>query len=652
MGQYTMTQNKRQSRGKLYVSVRFKLLLPFVLIILFVGLFAIPAANNVILTRLEEEADEGLDQTALAFGLLLERAKDESELVASFTANLPEVEVIGPDRQLAGEVLPGLKAEFDLQELSYYRADYRSGMPALYYGGPEIDRENVTSQRADEIRDEIILAAIETGNAASGIVIAPQSSQIIAAAPILVANELNGIVVAIFFIDNSYVTSITDILDVDAAIISNNDVVASSIDASAELETLLQTQINLAEDHQSFNIEYDDGILRRLHTHPLLVDGVDQGFLIVVRSLDDVIAVQQRIQQVVLIFLAVIVVVMLLYAAGIILNFALPLKRLADAAARVSSGQLNERVDVPKIALEDEVVDLSRNFNVMTERLSGFYTELEETVLERTEELVVTLQELEVKRDEALEANKTKSLFLANMSHELRTPLNAIIGYSEMLEEEADDFGYTDIVPDLRKIQSAGSHLLALINDILDISKIEAGAIELYLEDFALEDLIDEIAMTIQPIIEKNDNKLKLDYQNDTGIVHSDMTRLRQILTNLLSNSAKFTENGTISIISSRFKDDTELEYVEIAIQDTGIGMTQEQQDKVFSEFTQADASTTRKYGGTGLGLPISRHFSEMMGGSIRVSSVVGEGSVFTVKMPVRVIPPKRKTIEMKVISE
>lgn len=647
-----MTHNKRQSRGKLYVSVRFKLLLPFVLIILFVGLFAIPAANNVILTRLEEEADEGLDQTALAFGLLLERAKDESELVASFTANLPEVEVIGPDRQLAGEVLPGLKAEFDLQELSYYRADYRSGMPALYYGGPEIDRENVTSQRADEIRDEIILAAIETGNAASGIVIAPQSSQIIAAAPILVANELNGIVVAIFFIDNSYVTSITDILDVDAAIISNNDVVASSIDASAELETLLQTRINLAEDHQSFNIEYDDGILRRLHTHPLLVDGVDQGFLIVVRSLDDVIAVQQRIQQVVLIFLAVIVVVMLLYAAGIILNFALPLKRLADAAARVSSGQLNERVDVPKIALEDEVVDLSRNFNVMTERLSGFYTELEETVLERTEELVVTLQELEVKRDEALEANKTKSLFLANMSHELRTPLNAIIGYSEMLEEEADDFGYTDIVPDLRKIQSAGSHLLALINDILDISKIEAGAIELYLEDFALEDLIDEIAMTIQPIIEKNDNKLKLDYQNDTDIVHSDMTRLRQILTNLLSNSAKFTENGTISIISSRFKDDTELEYVEIAVQDTGIGMTQEQQDKVFSEFTQADASTTRKYGGTGLGLPISRHFSEMMGGSIRVSSVVGEGSVFTVKMPVRVIPPKRKTIEMKVISE
>ena len=154
---------------------------------------------------------------------------------------------------------------------------------------------------------------------------------------------------------------------------------------------------------------------------------------------------------------------MLLYAIGVILNFALPLKRLADAAARVSAGQLDERVDVPNIGLEDEVVDLSRNFNVMTERLSGFYTELEETVLVRTGELVSTLEELEVKRDEALEANKTKSLFLANMSHELRTPLNAIIGYSEMLEEEADDFGYTDIVPDLRKIQSAGSHLLALI---------------------------------------------------------------------------------------------------------------------------------------------------------------------------------------------
>lgn len=647
-----MTQKNNASTGKLYISVQYKLSLPFLLIIAFLATFALPAANSAIATRLEEEADERLDQAAVAFGQLLEQAENEAELVASFTANLPDVEAIGPDRALATEVLTPLKSEFDLQELSYYRSDYRSGMPALFYGGPEIDRQNVTSQRALDVRDELILASLEDNTATSGIVIAPQSSQIIAVAPVLVDEELNGIVVAVFFIDNTYINEIADILDVDAAIISENDIVASSIDDSANLQMLLQERIDFTLDDQSINITYDDGIERRLHIHPLVLDGSEQGYVAVVRSLDDVIAVQERIQLIALIFLGVIVVMMLLYSVGVILNFALPLKRLAAAAARVSSGQLDERVDVPRLGLEDEVVDLSRNFNVMTQRLSGFYTELEDSVRERTEELVDTLQELEVKRDEALEANKTKSLFLANMSHELRTPLNAIIGYSEMLEEEADDFGYTDIVPDLQKIQSAGSHLLSLINDILDISKIEAGAIELYLEDFELEDLIDEIAMTVQPIIQKNGNKLKLDFKDELGTVHSDMTRVRQILTNLLSNASKFTENGTVTIISKRYKDDTGIDIVEIAVQDTGIGMTPDQQSKVFSEFTQADASTTRKYGGTGLGLPISRHFAEMMGGGISVSSVVGEGSVFTVKMPARIIPKKKSTGNIPAVKD
>src|SRR5690606_16203930 len=141
-------------------------------------------------------------------------------------------------------------------------------------------------------------------------------------------------------------------------------------------------------------------------------------------------------------------------------------------------------------------------------------------------------------------------------------------------------------------------------------------------------------AMTVQPLVQKNGNKIELDFKNELGIVHSDMTRVRQILSNLLSNAAKFTENGTVSIISRRYQDTTGVEWVEMQVKDTGIGMTRDQQDKVFSEFTQADASTTRKYGGTGLGLPISRHFAEMMGGTIRVSSVVGEGSVFTVTMP------------------
>lgn len=642
-------QRKRQSTGKLRLSVRIKLLLPFLLIILFVGLFALPAANDLIATRLEEEADDRLEQAAIAFGLLLEQTEDESLLVASFTANLPDVEAIGSaetvaeGRAIAGEVLEPLKSEFELQELSYYRGDYREGMPAYYYGGPPIDRQNVALTTANERRNELILEAIELGEATSGIVIAPQASQIIAVAPVMVDETMTGIIVAIFFIDNSYVEEISTILDVDAAIISENDVVASSIDASANIELLLQERLDLnAGEMQSINITYEDNVRRRLHSHPLIVEGITQGHVLVVRSLDDIIAVQERIQTVVLTFLAVIVAIMLLYSLGVILNVANPLKRLADAAAKVSAGQWQERVPVPQLGIEDEVVDLTRNFNAMTERLSGFYGELENKVRERTNELQDTLAELAIKRDEALQANKTKSLFLANMSHELRTPLNAIIGYSEMLEEEADDFGYEDIVPDLQKIQSAGSHLLSLINDILDISKIEAGAIELYLEDYALEDLIDQLAMTIQPVIEKNGNKLQLEYKSDLGIVHGDVTRLRQILMNLLSNAAKFTENGIIKIESKRFMNNG-VDWIEIAVQDTGIGMTEEQLNKIFTEFTQADASTTRKYGGTGLGLPISRHFAAMMGGTIRVTSIAGEGSRFTVSIPARVTPPKKR---------
>ncbi|MGB7338047.1 MAG: ATP-binding protein [Phototrophicaceae bacterium] len=636
-----------QSTKKLYISVRFKLLFPFILIIFFVSLFALPIVRNVTISRLEQDADNRLNQSAIAFGLLLERAQDEAELVASFVANLPSVEAIGADASSAGDVIMPLKDEFDLQELSYYPPDYRSGVPALYDGRSEIDRQNVLSQRALAIRDAIILASITDKIPNSGVIIAPQSSQIIAVAPVLLDEQLTGIIIAVFFIDESYINEISSILDVDAAIINDNDIVATTSGTNLDIATLLQTQLDLTQETQVFNVTYADGSPHRLSANPLIINGENQGTVIIIQSSDDVNAVQGQIQRMILILLGVIVGVMLLYAIGVIVNFALPLKRLVDATARVSEGQLNERIKIPQIALEDEVVDLSRNFNAMTEQLSGFYIELEQTVLDRTEALVATLQELEIKRDEALDANKTKSLFLANMSHELRTPLNAIIGYSEMLEEEAEDFGYDDIVPDLRRIQSAGNHLLVLINDILDISKIEAGAIELYLEDFDLEDLIDEIAISIQPIIQKNGNRIKLDLK-ELGQVHSDSTRVRQILTNLLSNATKFTENGIITIKADRFIDDTGIERFSLAVIDTGIGMTSDEQDKVFDEFIQADTSTTRKYGGTGLGLPISRHFAKMLGGTISVSSVEGEGSTFTVILPVRVILPKRATTEMK----
>ena len=236
-------------------------------------------------------------------------------------------------------------------------------------------------------------------------------------------------------------------------------------------------------------------------------------------------------------------------------------------------------------------------------------------------------------KDAAEAANRAKSQFLANMSHELRTPLNAIIGYSEMLQEQALDSGQDESIPDLQKIHSAGRHLQSLIDHILDLSKIEAGKLELFLETFDVGDVIRDVLTTIGPLVERNGNTLQAHYPN-LGVIRADMTRLRQILFNLLSNACKFTERGSVRLEAFRSATGG-TEWIHFRVTDTGIGMTSEQSSRLFQEFTQVDASTTRKYGGTGLGLAISRRFSEMMGGEISVESALGEGSTFTVRIPV-----------------
>ncbi len=285
-----------------------------------------------------------------------------------------------------------------------------------------------------------------------------------------------------------------------------------------------------------------------------------------------------------------------------------------DLGARILAGNLQAMVDGFVVVEGGRYLGLGTALGLLEETVSQ--ARIRSDCMERA-------------REAAEAANIAKSRFLANMSHELRTPLNAIIGYSEMLEEEMEDLGETALVPDLKKIRAAGKHLLSLINDILDLSKIEAGRTELFIERFDIPQMVAEVAATIEPLVAAKGSRLAVLCPPDLGAMEADLTKVRQTLFNLLSNAAKFTEAGTVTLRAQRRGGE-----VLFAVSDTGIGITDEQMERLFQPFSQADASTTRKYGGTGLGLAISRAFCTMMGGDITADSEYGRGTTFTVRLP------------------
>jgi signal transduction histidine kinase/DNA-binding NarL/FixJ family response regulator len=309
---------------------------------------------------------------------------------------------------------------------------------------------------------------------------------------------------------------------------------------------------------------------------------------------------------------------------------------------RMVSANKNYEVRAVKSS-SDEIGSLIDGFNTMLSDIQHRDTALRGANGElhtRTRELEEEISHRKQAQEELLkakyvaeEASRAKSTFLANMSHELRTPLNAIIGYSEMLEEEAQDSGTEASVRDLQKIKSAGKHLLALINDVLDLSKIEAGKMSLHLETVEVSGMIEEIVTTLQPAIEKNSNTLRVRLADDVGVMRADITKVRQILYNLLSNACKFTDHGAISIDVDQSTEEG-LDWVRFRVTDTGIGISANQQKNLFQEFAQADTSIARKYGGTGLGLAITHRFVHLMKGRIGVESQPGEGSTFTVHIP------------------
>lgn len=399
----------------------------------------------------------------------------------------------------------------------------------------------------------------------------------------------------------------------------------------------------LTEDTTGYH--FDKGLL---HVHyPIVVNNRNIGKLVL-------IADQSRLYERLASYS--VVVIILMFAAAVI-SFLVsarmrrwitdPITELRSAMAAVSLHK-DYSLRVAK-SHDDEIGQLIDGFNVMLHEIHAAELELRklnETLEEKVEERSLGLVHA---KEMAEQANRTKSAFLANMSHELRTPLNAIIGYSEILREEAEESGQTSLVADLHKIRIAGKHLLAIINDILDLSKIEAGRVELFSESFKLHEVIEEVLTSLRPQISKSGNTIQLSVDPELTLF-TDQTRLRQILMNLIGNANKFTQSGTIEI-AANIESTEDTKWISLDVRDTGIGISDEQIQKLFEPFAQAEASTTRKYGGTGLGLAISSRFAQMMGGTLQAKSGLGEGSTFTFRFP-QTLPSRRTTPEPAVTIE
>ncbi len=608
-----------------YLNIQAKLVFPLAGTILLLVLILSPLTNRIINGRIEQEADRRLAEIADSIGALIENSEVLARNNAALLASQREVTGVFLNNSSSRSLLQ-IKEDLLLQELSLYSINFKNGDQALFYGGPAVARRLQVSEDALRIREGLILSALIDGSPVSGVSISPQGSQIIGVAPVHnpQTNELVGVVLTAFYMDQPYIENIKSIINTDIAIVKDNAVVVSTIDEAAGYEKLINEGWLASAELPALNVAYSDGREYRLLGHPLTISGNGQGSVLVTQPVDELFSLNKSIQIILFTVTGVFALTALWFWIAAFVTFTRPLVQLTEATSGISRGDFNQRVNPAYFLFKDEITVLSENFNAMTSELDDLYTSLEHRVEQRTQELAVA-------RDEAVLANNSKSEFVSVVSHELKLPMTSIKGYSDLMLAGATGPLNENQINFLTTVRNNVNRMATLVSDLADISRIESGNIRIEPRAVPVWDVVDEVVNLTRTQIEAKQQSVSLDIPQGLPRAHCDRNRLSQILTNLVSNANKYTPEGGIVNVQAEQADG----MIQIKVQDNGLGMTPEDQEKLFSKFFRSADERVRDAPGTGLGLSITKNLIELQGGRIWFESEFRKGTTFYFTMPI-----------------
>lgn len=610
-----------------YLSIQAKLVFPLAATILLLVVILSPLTNRVINGRIEEEADRRLAEIADSVGALVENSEVLARNNAALLANQAEVTNVFLNNNPANSsLLIKIKEDLLLQELSLYSANFKSGDQAFFYGGPAVARRLQVSEDAVRIREGVILSALVDQSPVSDVAISPQGSQIIGAAPVynLETNEILGVVLTAFYMDQAYIENISSIIKTDIAVVKDNAIVASTIDPSTNYEKLINEGFLTNAEQPALNVNYSDGREYRMLGYPLTISGNQQGAVLVTQSVDQLFSLNRSIQLILFTVTGVFALTALWFWIVAFVTFTRPLVQLTDATSGISQGDFNQRVNPSFFLYKDEITILSENFNTMTGELNELYTSLEQRVEQRTQELAEA-------RDDAVLANKSKSEFVSVVSHELKLPMTSIKGYSDLMLAGATGPLNENQITFLTTVRNNVNRMATLVSDLTDISRIESGNIRIEPRSVPVWDVVDEVVNLTRTQIDQKNQIVSLDIPERLPKIWCDRNRFSQILTNLVSNANKYTPEGGVVHVQAMQVDG----MIQMSVQDNGLGMAPEDQEKLFSKFFRSADDKVREAPGTGLGLSITKNLIELQGGKIWFESEFRKGTTFYFTMPI-----------------